>query len=57
MFAVAAAPACDYSCSAAGGCGALCTSARLPYGAGTPTFCPRASQVAPASLAMRARIC
>lgn len=49
LFAVAVAPACDYSCSTAGCCRALCASARLPHGAGTPPCRPQASQGAPAA--------
>lgn len=36
LFAVAGAPVCDYSCSTAGCCGALCASARVPRSASTP---------------------
>lgn len=58
LFAVAGAPACDYSCSTAGCCGALCASARVPRSASTPMPPPGGNGVSHcplASLATRAK--
>lgn len=44
LFAVAGAPVCDYSCSTAGCCGALCASARVPRSASTPVPPPSGTE-------------
>lgn len=51
---MAAAPACDYSCSTAGCCRALCTSARLPRSARTPHATPGWAGVLPLLLSIPA---